>query len=172
MSVERLGDRIARLRTGAGWTQQELADRIAISRVAVSHLEMGISVPGERTVVLLAGAFHVEPLELVEGTAYPLAKAERLPLVVARYTEVEHQIGLLRRDLAWIDRLGSYDGPSALPREIWCEWRCRLDALLAGTTDPRERRQLEAARGELEGQIGATRRSVRPERCPAPSGSR
>src|SRR5262245_66277336 len=90
-SGERLGERIARLRCHLGWTQQELADRIAISRVAVSHLELGISVPSERTVALLAGAFHLEPLDLVDGTAYPEAKAERLPLVAARYTEIELQ---------------------------------------------------------------------------------
>ena len=78
---ETLGQRIARLRCLLGWTQQELADRAAISRVAVSHLEMGISVPSERTLALLAGIFHLEPPELVEGTSYPDAKAERLPLV-------------------------------------------------------------------------------------------
>ena len=54
-----------------GWTQQELADRLGISRVAVSHLEAGMSDPGERTVALLAGVFEVEPHELVAGTDYP-----------------------------------------------------------------------------------------------------
>ena len=38
--------------------------------------------PGERTVALLAGLFKIEPHELVAGTDYPLAKAERLPVVV------------------------------------------------------------------------------------------
>src|SRR5687768_6658107 len=86
--TETLGQRIGRLRSLIGWTQQELADRIAVSRVAVSHLEMGISVPSERTVTLLAGVFHLEPHDLIDGTAYPDAKAERLPMVTARYTEV------------------------------------------------------------------------------------
>ena len=66
---ETLGERIGRLRSQLGWTQQELADRLAISRVAVSHLEMGISVPSERTIVLLAGVFHVERM------------ARRIPLI-------------------------------------------------------------------------------------------
>jgi transcriptional regulator with XRE-family HTH domain len=91
---EPFGRRVARLRGALGWTQQELADRVAISRVAVSHLELGISVPSERTVTLLAGLFKLEPGELVAGTTYPEAKAERLPLVVARHTEVELQIRL------------------------------------------------------------------------------
>ena len=40
--------------------------------------------PAERTVALLAGLFSMEPHDLVDGTSYPAAKAERLPLVAAR----------------------------------------------------------------------------------------
>src|SRR5690242_13786132 len=97
---ESLGDRIAKHRTELGWTQAELAERVGISRVALSHIEARISTPGERTVALLAGVFKVEPHELVTGTDYPAAKAERLPLVAARYTEVEHQLALLDAQLA------------------------------------------------------------------------
>jgi len=96
---EQLGQRIARLRARRGWTQQELAERLAASRVAVSHFEMGLAVPSERTVVLLAGLFGMEPPDLVAETNYPAAKAERLPAVACRYTEVELQLMLLRRDL-------------------------------------------------------------------------
>src|SRR4051812_26666051 len=133
---ETLGQRIARLRCLLGWTQQELADRAAISRVAVSHLELSISVPSERTLALLAGIFHLEPPELVEGTSYPQAKAERLPLVAARYTEVELQVALLQRDLSWLARTArglSAGGVSAgslsaerLADEVRAEWRLRL----------------------------------------------
>ena len=89
--VAALGLRIAMLRMDLGFTQQELAERLGISRVAVSNLESGRSVPGERTVTLMAGLFRMEPFELVEGTAYPQAKVDRLPLVTAKYTEVELQ---------------------------------------------------------------------------------
>src|SRR4051812_44710794 len=74
---EPLSQRIARLRARRGWTQQELAERLAASRVAVSHFELGLALPSERTVVLLAGLFGLEPHELVAGTSYPAAKAER-----------------------------------------------------------------------------------------------
>jgi transcriptional regulator with XRE-family HTH domain len=147
--AESLGQRIGRLRTSAGWTQQELADRIAVSRVAVSHLEMGVSVPSERTVALLAGVFHVEPTELVDGTSYPAAKAERLPLVAARYTEVEHQVSLMRCDLEWVARLGCTRDHDRLIAQIRQSWRCRLDTLVEATADPRERRLLAEARAEL-----------------------
>ena len=66
-----LGRRIAKLRAELGWTQQELADRVAVSRVALSHLESDLSTAGERTVALLAGVFGMEPHELVAGTTLP-----------------------------------------------------------------------------------------------------
>lgn len=147
--TETLGQRIARLRSAAGWTQQELADRVAISRVAVSHLEAGISVPSERTVTLLAGAFHVEPVELVDGTIYPAAKAERLPLAAARYTEVELQAALLRRDLDWLARLDGEPCARVLAEATRTAWRQRLDALDRRTLDVRERRLLAEARALL-----------------------
>src|SRR5581483_4436672 len=81
-----LGRRIARLRADLGWTQQDLADRLGISRVAVSHLEAELSVPGERTVTLLAGVFKLEPHELVADTSYPRATAERLDEWPSRLT--------------------------------------------------------------------------------------
>ena len=134
--MENLGRRIAELRGKLGWTQQDLAERVGISRVAVSHLEAGMSDPGERTVTLLAGVFKVEPHELVAGTTYPSAKADRLPVVAARYTEVELQLALLDHDLA--------RGTALVP-----EWDARLAALLLTTHDQRERAAVEDARRRL-----------------------
>jgi len=122
-----LGRRIADLRAKRGWTQAELAARLGVSRTSVSHSEAGLSIPGERTVALLAGLFGMEPHELVAGTDYPTAKGERLPVVVARYTEVEHQLELLERDLGWVD---------GRTRD---QWIAHLRALLEDTHDPAER---------------------------------
>ena len=122
---ESLGRRVAALRAGLGWTQQELADRLAVSRVAVSHIEAGLRDPGERTVTLLAGLFKMEPWQLVEGVSYPPAKAERLPLVACRYTEVELQLRLLEED-------------RSAGRPL-TDWPDRLRLLLKATHDPRER---------------------------------
>jgi transcriptional regulator with XRE-family HTH domain len=143
--LESLGQRIARLRARRGWTQQELAERLAASRVAVSHFEMGLATPSERTVVLLAGLFGQEPHELVAETNYPVAKAERLPLVACRYTEVELQLALLRRDLEWAARVGGID----LRRDLLAEWRGRLEALSRSTYDGHERKLLATALVEI-----------------------
>lgn len=145
---EQLGRRIAELRAKLGWTQQDLAERVGISRVAVSHVEAGMSHPGERTVALLAGVFKLEPHELVVGTTYPVAKADRLPLVAARHTEVELQLALLDNDLAWVQRTGD--------RSVLLVWTSRLAALAAATFDPRQQALVADARRRLR-QLGDDR---------------
>ncbi len=141
--VERLGERIAQLRTDRGLTQAELADRVGISRVALSHIETARSIPGERTVALLAGLFRCEPFELVEGTDYPPSKAERLPTVVARYTEVEYQLGLLDAQLSAL-ACASRD-PARAAGELAARWRPALQQLLEAANDADERRRLREA---------------------------
>jgi transcriptional regulator with XRE-family HTH domain len=143
MMVERLGLRIAQLRTGRGLTQAELADRVGISRVALSHIETTRSIPGERTVALLAGMFRCEPHELVAGTDYPPSKAERLPTVVARYTEVEHQLGVLDAQLSALACAAR--APTRAGQELAASWRPVLQQLLATAVDADERRLLREA---------------------------
>ena len=138
---ENLGRRIADLRAKLGMTQQELAERLSVSRTAVSHLEAGMTVPGERTVVLLAGLFKVEPRELVAATNYPLGKAERLPAVAARYTEVELLMVLLDNDLAWLERTGDVHR-----RRVLDEWDARLCSIDDNGIDLRERELVREAR--------------------------
>lgn len=139
---QNLGRRIAAFRTELGLTQQEVADRLGVSRVAVSHIEAGMSVPSERTVVLLAGLFKVEPHELVDGTQYPLAKAERLPPVAPRHTDVELQLALCENDLDWVARTG------VDARAVADRWRPALAALAAKATAA-ELARLEALRARL-----------------------
>ena len=140
---ESLGRRVAYLRGQLRWTQQDLADRLGMSRVAVSLLESGMNLPSERTVTLLAGLFKLEPHELVADTAYPQAKAERLPVVAARYTEVELTLALLARDLETGSDLAG--------------WDARLAALDALAHDRRERAALVDARRRLRDALTRTR---------------
>ena len=137
---------MAKLRAELGWSQARLAERVAVSRVALSHIEARLSTPSERTVTLLAGVFGCEPPDLVAGTDYPAAKAERLPLVAARHTEVDHQLAVLSEVLAVVERLP----PAVRARvaaDVRAEWRPRLVALLAANHDPDDRRRLRAALG-------------------------
>lgn len=155
---EQLGPRIALLRSRHGFTQQELADRLAISRTAVSHLEAGISIPSERTVTLLAGLFKIEPVEMIAGTQYPEPKAERLPLVTCRYTEAELQAQLIQRDCAWLQRLHQHPAWQQLVVEICKPWFDQLDSAL--WDDRRDQMMIAAARAELEALWHAAMRDV------------
>lgn len=141
---EPLGQRLARLRARQGLTQQALADRLALSRVAISHFEMGQAVPSERTIILLAGLFRCEPQELVGDTFYPLGKALRLPSIAPRYTEVEHQLALLERDLDWCERAPGLAG------ETMALWARRLLALQDACADEREQALVGQALGRLK----------------------
>jgi len=143
-AAEPLGRRIAARRAVAGLTQQELAERVAISRVALSNLESCRSVPGERTVTLLAGVFGVEPPVLVAGTDYPGAKAERLPPVTARYTEVDLQLALFAADLRWLE-----GAPVAVADRVADRWRRTLAAVCDRSVDLGERRRLREALARL-----------------------
>jgi len=125
MEMNVLGRRIAERRAERGWSQEQLAARVAISRVALSHIEAGMRTPSERTIILLAGLLHLEPLELVEGTTYPIAKAERLPPSAPRYTELELRREVLRflsgermvDEAEWIDDLRRRHERSVDPEE-------------------------------------------------------
>jgi transcriptional regulator with XRE-family HTH domain len=145
-TTETLGQRIGRLRARRGWTQEELAARLAASRVAVSHFEMGLALPSERTVVLLAGLFKLDPHELIAGTSYPAAKAERLPSVACRYTEAELPIALLRNDLGWLAQLAD----PTLRERLVADWRAKLCALAEATYDIGERAILAEAEAWLQ----------------------
>jgi transcriptional regulator with XRE-family HTH domain len=138
---ENLGRRIAELRAKLSLTQQELADRLGVSRVAVSHLEAGMSTPGERTVALLASVFKLEPHELVAGTDYPAAKADRLPVVVARYTNVELELVMLDNDLVW---LAAAD--DAFAEQVLARWEAKLGFLADTSHDRRELAAIAEAR--------------------------
>ncbi|MEI7769788.1 MAG: helix-turn-helix transcriptional regulator [Chloroflexales bacterium] len=144
--IEPLHQRIARLRAACGWTQQEIADRLAISRVAVSHVEAGVSIPSERTVTLLAGLFKLEPDQLVAGTSYPEAKAERLPVVVCRYTEIELQLALLGRDRDWLSLICDTPLHTALARATRDRWLLIIEGLGRSVSDRHQQQLIDQAR--------------------------
>lgn len=144
-----IGKRIADLRNQHGWTQEYLASRLGVSRVAVSHIELDLSVPSERTVALLAGLFKIPPHELVAKTTYPQAKADRLPEAVCSYTELEVDLVLLERDLWWLDRISSKAGTQRIQQEIDEKWRSRLTFWEQETLDVGQQETLALARKKI-----------------------
>lgn len=149
MNPESIGKRIARLRQQHGWTQETLAGRIAISRVAVSHIEMDLSIPGERTIVLLAGLFKMPPHALVAGTTYPRAKADRLPPTICCHTNLELELALLQNDLTWLEQLVHTQEWPQLATAVWQKWLPRLHRWAQETAAAGEQESIAAARRAL-----------------------
>ncbi len=146
--LQSIGKRIAQLRAEHGWTQQTLAARLAISRVAVSHIEMDLITPSERTITLLAGLFKCTPHELVEGTLYPQAKAERLPAVACCYTQLELDLALFENDLAWMAKLENLQSLK-VEEEIQRHWAKALANWAEHSIDEQEREMIAAAQQKL-----------------------
>ena len=144
-----IGKRIAKLRGERGWTQQYIAERIAISRAAVSHIEMGITIPGERTITLLAGLFKMTPLSLVEDTTYPRAKSDRLPFNVCCYTPLEIDLSLMENDFKWLELIQNTSLFDACKDQMYTHWSTRLSERDSLTFDPLEKISIQQARQRL-----------------------
>lgn len=152
ITPETIGKRIGRLRAERGWTQQALSQRLAVSRVAISHMEMDLTIPSERTITLLAGLFKITPHELVDGTTYPHAKAEKLPLTTCTYTSLELDLAVLENDLRWIERLRNTPGFdwAQSANEVKGRWEQTLAGWLGSELDAQERDLVQQAQQRLQ----------------------
>ena len=56
---------IKNFRNAAGFSQQELAKRVSVTRQAISNWERGVSLPDIDMVILLAKEFHVEAVDIL-----------------------------------------------------------------------------------------------------------
>jgi transcriptional regulator with XRE-family HTH domain len=147
--IQTIGKRIAEHRQKLSWTQQYLAERLAISRVAVSHIEMDLSIPGERTITLMAGLFKTSPHALVEDTTYPQAKADRLPLVACIHTPLELDLAILHNDLEWLETLKGNQQYNDFQEKIYQKWVIRLKNWDFNTFDPHEKTLISVASQNL-----------------------
>jgi transcriptional regulator with XRE-family HTH domain len=60
-----VGKHVHARRAGKGWTQTDLADRVGISRQALSAIERGDGMPATETMYALAGALRCEVYDLL-----------------------------------------------------------------------------------------------------------
>lgn len=86
MNQDNIGKFILELRTSKGWTQEELANRIPITRQAVSRWEQGKSIPDSSTLVILSEIFDVSINELLSGKRIPkkeiIKESEKIALEI------------------------------------------------------------------------------------------
>lgn len=69
--MEQLNERLASLRRRAGYSQEGLAERLGISRQAVSKWENGQSQPDVARLVQLSELYEVSLDQLIKGTPFP-----------------------------------------------------------------------------------------------------
>ena len=96
-----LGQRIHELRTAAGLSQEQLAERLDVSRQAISKWELDASTPDLDRLVLLSRLFSVSLDQLASGTL-PGAAAPKEPDI--RQLAAENR----RRQIVVLTVVGSF----------------------------------------------------------------
>jgi transcriptional regulator with XRE-family HTH domain len=69
--LERLGERLARLRRARGWSQRELGARLGLKSQEVSKLEAGIRRPRADLLPRMSEVFGVSSDYLLTGSSFP-----------------------------------------------------------------------------------------------------
>lgn len=104
-----IADRIQNLRKAKGISQEELADKIGVSRQAVSKWESGQSTPDIEKIILLSDFFETTTDYLLKGTES--AKADETKWnakVFAIAGTALNAIGLVLAIMIWSERYRSY----------------------------------------------------------------
>lgn len=102
----KLNEKIFQCRKRSGLSQEELADRVGVSRQAVSKWELGTALPELDKLKLLAKTFGVSTDWLLDDEQeIPQAPRQEMPPVVERHSWVEDVpgvIGKLLRRYGWL----------------------------------------------------------------------
>lgn len=102
-------EKLLRLRRSRGWTQEELADKIDVTRQALSKWESGAALPDTKNVVALANLFGVttdyllcadEGAAFAENTGRGVERTRNKALIVGFILFILGLIGLLAMGIA------------------------------------------------------------------------
>lgn len=90
---KKIGRTIARKRKIAGYTQEEVAERLGIGNEAFSRIERGLVSPGTQKLYELADMFEcgVETF-LVEGSRRPTEQVEHLLQMIEKLSPADRQL--------------------------------------------------------------------------------
>ncbi len=103
--------RIQNLRKAKGISQEELADKVGVSRQAVSKWESGQSIPEIDKVILLSEFFDVTTDYLLKGTETPVPQKEPInAFIFTAAATFMNFLGLLVSWMIWVEE----QSPAAL----------------------------------------------------------
>ena len=77
-----------KLRTEKGWTQQDLGDRLFVSRSLISMWELGIRKPDRISVERMAELFGVKEGDIVSDTSFVYFSQKELGLIEEEIREI------------------------------------------------------------------------------------
>lgn len=88
-----VGRAVARQRTRAALTQEEVAERLGVGNEAVSRIERGVVIPNITRLVELAAIFNCEAAELLtESSQRPDDQAARISRLLASLNQTDRQL--------------------------------------------------------------------------------
>ena len=93
-----LGEKLATLRKKHGFSQQEIADMLSVTRQTISNWECGQGAPSLDKAVELAGIYHIS-LDDLAGNRVEIAAKEKKP------KDLHILKNLLERNAAWNVRI-------------------------------------------------------------------
>ncbi|SDM40941.1 zinc ribbon domain-containing protein [Actinomyces ruminicola] len=113
-----IGEVIAEVRAAQGMTQDELAQRVMVTRQAVSRWETGATTPGVDMCKLLAAALDVPVTRLLEAPPGPHCQSCGMP--IPKDEQHGNEIdGTKSEDYcAWCYQDGAFIGPETLEEVI------------------------------------------------------
>lgn len=88
-NTQKFGRYLSRLRKNADMTQSELADRLNLTRQAISRYELGDSFPDISILILIAEIFHITVDELISAGEATRAESKILKNLVYGNDDVE-----------------------------------------------------------------------------------
>ena len=102
-----MADRILELRKKKGISQEELADKIGVSRQAVSKWESDTSYPEPEKIILLSDFFQVSTDYLLKGEEAKPQKSQNDAGIFAAVGTALNAVGLIVALLIWIEERSS-----------------------------------------------------------------
>lgn len=93
-----IGNRIRKYRKDSGWTQEQLAEKINVTKSRVSNWEQGINRPDADIIGLICRALNVSPSDLLDVHLTDDELSEHEKQVINAYrnkAELQHAVDVL-----------------------------------------------------------------------------
>ncbi|OUO87561.1 XRE family transcriptional regulator [Gordonibacter sp. An230] len=147
-------DTLIELRESSGLTQSEMAERLFVTRQAVSRWECGETKPGIDTLKLIATEFHVPVEALLDMPLQTVCQSCGMPLASPDLLGTEADGSPSERFCKWCYESGAYQGECTMQDmvEICVEHMATPDAPF---TESEARAYMEALLPALERWQGA-----------------